>query len=236
MPAAPLPPAKPRVDVRALSLTQLQTLAARGSRRARAELEGRMRAAGAVATPAAPARPTAMPAAAAAHTLTVRAEGAAPRPAATPTPAPTRPPLSATERAMPALDLPRPPPEQLAERLQLIAQQDETRARADGPPRLVGLVLIAWGVLLTLGGLLMATRGGGLYYLVCGLGTAAVGWLLMQCSRWALALHGALALLALVWAWGGGAQRSLPLALLQAAPVLVAALWMALRPVREPLE
>ena len=40
----PSPASKPSVDVRTLSLTQLQKLADRGSRRARAELEGRRRA------------------------------------------------------------------------------------------------------------------------------------------------------------------------------------------------
>lgn len=37
-------PAKPKIDVRTLTLTQLKMLADKGSRRARAELEGRMRA------------------------------------------------------------------------------------------------------------------------------------------------------------------------------------------------
>ena len=37
----------------------------------------------------------------------------------------------------------------------------------------MGMVLIAWGVLLLLGGLIMATRGGGWYYAGCGLGSAA---------------------------------------------------------------
>ena len=111
------------------------------------------------------------------------------------------------------------------------------RARAGGPPRLVGLVLLAWGALLLLGGLVMLGRGGvALYYLCCGLGAAAVGALLMRRSRWAMALHGALLLLALGWAWAGAARHSLLLALIQAAPLLIPAAWMAVRSVREPLE
>ncbi|HNK53284.1 MAG TPA: hypothetical protein PLB22_07065, partial [Ottowia sp.] len=80
-------------------------------------------------------------------------------------------------------------------------------------------------------------RGGAaLYYLFCGLGAAAVGALLMRRSRWALALHGALLPLALGWAWAGAGRHSLPLSVVQAAPLLIPALWMALRQVREALE
>ena len=79
----PSPASKPSVDVRTLSLTQLQKLADRGSRRARAELEGRMRA-----SPLAAAAPTHAPVTAPPPavrtpppvadipTLTVRAEAA----------------------------------------------------------------------------------------------------------------------------------------------------------------
>jgi len=194
MPNAPQPAAdstRPRVDVRRLSLAQLQKMAEQGSRRARAELEGRMRAAG--ATPPAPAP-------------------AAPPPVAAPQP---RPDLSA--------------------QIELLALQDSQRARADGPPRLVGMVLIAWSALILLGALAMLAHGGGPYYLFCALGAAAVGGLLMRRSRWALALHGALLLVALGWAWRG-AGGSLVTVLVQAAPLLVPAAWMAVRPVREPLE
>ena len=231
--ASPSPSPKPSVDVRTLSLAQLQKLAERGSRRARAELEGRMRATAGAPAPA--VRAAVAPAAAAPPdipTLTVRADAASARPAAPPA-VPPRPAASAPDADLPAA--PRSRHEALAEQLQAIARQDEARARADGPPRLVGLVLIAWGVLLLLGGLAMLGRGGGGYYLFCGLGSAAVGGLLMRCSRWALALHGVLLLLALAWAWqitrGSGG-----LALVQAAPLGIAALWMAVRPVREPLQ
>ncbi|MDO5692634.1 MAG: hypothetical protein Q4G70_09165 [Pseudomonadota bacterium] len=217
-------PAKPSIDVRTLSLTQLQKLAERGSRRAKAELENRMRAAAAVAPPPSTA-PT-------------------PRPPATP-PRPL-PPLLAEHAAMaptvrplsppPADDAaPAGPSAALVEQLELIARQDEARARADGPPRLVGMLLIGWGVLLTLGGLVMLGHGGGPYYLFCGLGSAAVGWLLMQCSRWAMVLHGVLLLVGLAWAWRTG-KAGLLMAFIQAAPLWVSALWMAIHQVREPLE
>ncbi|MCL1960565.1 MAG: hypothetical protein FWG56_02025, partial [Desulfovibrionaceae bacterium] len=138
--------------------------------------------------------------------------------------------------AAPAAGAPGP---SLVERLELIARQDEQRARAADPPRLVGMMLIAWGVLTLLGALVMLARGGGshggLYYLFCALGAAAVGWLLMQCSRWAMALHGALLLAALGWAWHGARGNWLTL-LLQAAPLLIPAFWMAAPQVREPLE
>ena len=90
-------------------------------------------------------------------------------------------------------------------------------------------------LMMLLGGLIMPSRGGGLYYLFCGVGSAAVGWLLMQCSRWAMVLHGVLLLAALAWAWQI-AKGSLGLAVVQAAPVWIAALWLAVRAVREPLE
>ena len=215
--------AKSSVDVRTLSLVQLQKLAERGSRRAKAELEGRMRAA-VPAQPPMAAAPVAAPVA------------PAPRPPPVPIPTLTErapaPPLTA---APPAAEAPPQPHDALVQQLELIARQDEARSRADGPPRLVGMVLIAWGVMMLLGGLIMLSRGGGLYYLFCGVGSAAVGWLLMQCSRWAMVLHGVLLLAALAWAWQI-AKGSLGLAVVQAAPVWIAALWLAVRAVREPLE
>lgn len=114
----------------------------------------------------------------------------------------------------------------------LIERQQLERARQDGPPRLVGLVLLAWGALLGLGGLALLARGGGAYYLLCGLACAGVGALLMRCSRWAMALQALAVLLALAWAWRGA---GMVLAVLQAAPVWLAALWAAVPAVREPL-
>lgn len=230
----PSPASKPSVDVRTLSLTQLQKLADRGSRRARAELEGRMRASALAAAAPTHAPVTAPPPAvrtpppvADIPTLTVRAEAASAQAAR------ALPSLGTPPDATP--DAPRPRHDALADQLQLMAQQDEARERAHGPPRLVGMVLIAWGVMMLLGGLIMLSRGGGLYYLFCGVGSAAVGWLLMQCSRWAMVLHGVLLLAALAWAWQI-AKGSLGLAVVQAAPVWIAALWLAVRAVREPLE
>lgn len=125
------------------------------------------------------------------------------------------------------------PHEALIEQWQLLERQRSAPARSAGPPRLLGWVLILWGALLGFGGLMLLARGGGAYYLSCGLGCGAVGALLARRSRWAMAAHGVLALLALGWAWRGG---SAVLALIQAAPVLVAALWMALPGVRDALE
>ena len=161
-------------------------------------------------------------------------QGAPPPPGPFPTltePAPAVP-LTA---APPEAEAPPQPHDALVQQLELIARQDGARSRADGPPRLVGMVLIAWGVMMLLGGLIMLSRGGGLHYLFCGVGSGAVGWLLMQCSRWAMVLHGVLLLAALAWAWQI-AKGSLGLAVVQAAPVWIAALWLAVRAVREPLE
>ncbi|MFT4195153.1 hypothetical protein, partial [Ottowia sp.] len=145
-------------------------------------------------------------------------------------PQPVPPPATAAAPAPAAA-----PSHRLADQLELIARQDSQRARQDGPPRLVGMVLIAWGALILLGALVMLAYRGGPYYLFCALGVAAVGWLLMRRSRWAMALHGALLLVALGWAWRS-AGGSLATALVQAAPLLIPAAWMAVRPVREPLE
>jgi len=187
---SPAPPpssdaSRQRVDVRGLSLAQLHQLAAQGSQRARAELEGRLRA----------------------------TDSGTPAPAA-------------------ADDAPR---QHLVDRLELIARQDEQRARIGDSPRLAGMVLIAWGLLILLGALVMPARGGGFYYLFCALGVTAVGILLMRCSRWAMALHGALLLAALLWAWRS-AHGNLMTVLMQAGPLLIPSLWMAVPQVREPLE
>jgi len=224
--------ARPSLDVRSLTLVQLHKLAAQGSRRARAELEGRMRAAGSGPAPEAPPAPAAAPTPAMAPAPTAplapaappdRAAArvpAAPRTAAT-SPAPAQPPASD-------------PQLQQAEQLALLARQDEQRERISGPPRLVGLVMIIWGALFLLGSLAMLGHLGGLYYLYCALGSIAIGWLLMRCSRWAMALHGALLLGALGWAFASAG--GIGMALAQAIPLLIPVLWMAVPSVREPLE
>lgn len=211
---------RPRVDPRSLSLVQLHRLAERGSRRARAELEKRLRA----------------------QAVLSMQEGQLPQSPASKagSPAASSPPDSSSAfAALPPRTLPAAatsgadPTQALIDQLQLVEKQEQDRARADGPPRLVGLVLSVWGALVGLGGLMVLSRGGGGYYLLCGVACAAVGALLMRRSRWAFAVHGVLALLALGWAWRGG---SVLLALVQSAPVALAALWMALPAVREPLE
>jgi len=198
--------------VRRLSLTQLHRLAGQGSRRAHAELERRMRAAGA------PAPAASLP---------------APQPARPAMPAPPAQALRPRQDVLPAADGPMAADRAaLVDQWALIERQQIERSRADGPPRLVGLVLIAWGVLLGLGGLALLARSGSAYYLLCGLAAAAVGALLMRLSRWAAPLHGVLIVLMLAWAWrsGNGVQ-----ALLQAAPLWLAAAWFAVPAVREPL-
>ena len=199
-----IPPAPSAPDVRRFSLAQLHRLAEGGSRRARAELERRLREPGPAAAAPAPRAPSV---------------AAAVPGNARPAPAPIA--AAAADGHDARIDS-----WALMERQQLEA------ARQDGPPRLVGLVLIAWGVLLGLGGLALLARGGGAYYLLCGGACAGVGVLLMRCSRWALALQALALLLALAWAWRGG---SVLLAVLQAAPLWLAALWAAVPAVREPL-
>lgn len=227
-------------------MAQLQMLAERGSRRARAELDQRLRnmAPGAspvaAAAPAVPARPPVS--AAATGVAGAQRVAAAPKVPSIPTLTERADDAAAPARTAPAVGVAdvadqgavRRDNEALA--LQLMAQHSSDRVRADGPPRLVGMVLIAWGVLLLMGSLTMITRAAGWYYLYCAVGAAAVGWLLMRCNRWAMALHGALLLVALGWAWRSSATPTLGLALAQSAPLLVAALWMAVRSVREPLE
>lgn len=208
------PPAEPShkhpIDVRTLNVVQLRKLAERGSRRAKAELEGRMRAAASAVLPEPPEPPVPRPAAATAPPAPARAD-----------------PPAAGAQAVPS--------EALLQQLELIAGQNERGVGLDGPPRLVGMALIGWAVLMMLGALLALGHGGGVYYVVCAVGLAAVGGLLLRCSRWALFLHGALALLALGWAWRG-AGGGLVVGVVQAAPVLLPGLWMAARQVREVLE
>ncbi|WP_448254991.1 hypothetical protein [Ottowia oryzae] len=278
MPPAPPPPASPRIDVRSLSVSQLQQLSARGSRRARAELEGRMRA-GEPAGPAtrAPAPRAPAPVAHATRpgpvpgtTLPPAAEQGA-RPLAALSPATRVPPANPptlTERASlnGLTPVPTPPPaptparvasgplqgaaipprgagdeghaavldEALQMRMALIARQEGSGARTSGPPRLLGMALIAWAALLVFGGLVSLRHGSGVYYLFCGASAAAVGWLLMRCKRWAMPVHGVLVLIALGWAWRS--QGSLGVALVQSAALWMPALWMTIRPVREGLD
>lgn len=124
----------------------------------------------------------------------------------------------------------------MIDQLEMIARHDNERAQQDGPPRLVGMVMIAWAALILFGAMATLLYGrGGLYYLYCALGCGAVGWLLMQCSRWALWVHGALLLIAAAWAWSSAKGNSME-AMTQVAFLLIPALWMVAPPVRQPLE
>ena len=214
-PSTSAAPAAP--DVRTLSLAQLHRLAGRGSRRAQAELERRMRAAAAdepAAPRSAPQPPQRVP-----PPSTPSVPGLASRPLREPV-VPAAAPAAAPGSAA------------LVDSWQLIERQQLERARADGPPRLVGRVLMGWGVLLGLGGVALLARSGSAYYLLSGAACAAVGALLMRVSRWAAPLHGVLIVLMLAWAWRGGSGVQ---ALLQAAPLWIAAAWIAVPAVREPL-
>ena len=187
-----------------MGLVQLHKLAGQGSRRARAEIERRLHVApGPDGSPPPQAPRTDAP---------------------TMTPLAPRAPLPADGAAAPAV-----PPIDAWQGIERHAQQ---ASRAAGPPRLLGLVLTAWGVLLALGGLALLARTGSAYYLGCGLACAGVGALLWRQSRWAIAAHGVAVLIALAWAWRSGVA----LALVQAAPLWIAALWLAVPAVREPLE
>lgn len=247
-------------------MAQLQKLAERGSRRAKAELEGRLRALGASPAPQSAPMPLSAPAPLPAAAPRAHVPPAAAHPSRASVPpamadAPARPSAHAAQAAqasaMARTDAAALPAatalagagaaqqnvnaalqgnEALAQQIEMIARQSGDRARADGPPRLVGMVLIGWGALLVLASLTMLTRGAGWFYLFCGAGTAAVGWLLMQCSRWAMAAHGVLLVVGLAWAWGTEPSRNFGFALVQAAPLAIAALWMALRQVRDALE
>ena len=276
MPPAPPPPASPRIDVRSLSVSQLQQLSARGSRRARAELEGRMRASEPprLATPdpaphatrPAPVQGTSLPTAGSQGARPLSALSPATRvPAANPptlterarpsglTPLSPAPPAAPTSNAAPVRGASGPLQgaaiplrdaedeghaavldEALQMRMALIARQEDSGARTSGPPRLLGMVLIAWAALLVFGGLVSLRHGSGVYYLFCGASAAAVGWLLLGCKRWAMPVHGVLVLIALGWAWRS--QGSLGVALVQSAALWIPALWMTMRPVREGLD
>jgi hypothetical protein len=220
--------APPRPDVRTLSLAQLQRLAVRGSRRARAELERRMAGMDARTPPLRSEPPPAAPAprlvtAASLDQMTAQA-------------------ASGANARAPGMTFPgnHDAPPQIPQDAQILhlhslAQQEEARQRAEGPPGLMGMALIAWGALMLFGGLALLTRIGSLYYILSGLACMGIGWLLLRCRRTAIWAHVACAAAALLWAWRGYAGNSAFTALIQSAPIWIAALWIAIPTVREPL-
>ncbi|MDR2990825.1 MAG: hypothetical protein LBU72_02630 [Burkholderiaceae bacterium] len=227
---------KPKIDARELSLAQLHRLAVRGSRRARAELERRMAALDAQDHSEPRSDTTPGPADVAAAPVPQLTSAASLQEMAG---------LAATLRATSgAAGMTFPgnreaPPQDVQEaqilRLQALAQQDEARQRAQGPPELVGMALMAWGALVLLGGLALLTRKGGLYYTLFGLACMVIGWLLLRCKRAAIWVHVACVVTALPWAWFGYPGNTVATALLQSAPIWIAALWIAVPAVREPL-
>lgn len=268
-------PARQTIDVRSPTLVQLKKLTDKGSRRAKAELERRMRAmsAGAPADPPpASARSAAAPPLSAARPFE-SSSGFTPatdfaamlaqptRPADLPLPARTAPAASpaASPFAAPAAP-PRPPAEpprphaaaaagasaaanhpsdELAEKLRLLARQEDARQRSEDPPRLVGMALMAWGGMLFLGGLVVLLssqhRGLGGYYLLGGALCAFVGRLLWQNNRLAIVVHAtaALFMFALSFMWRKDGMLS---TFMQSAPVWAAACWLAVPAVRDPLD
>jgi hypothetical protein len=106
---------------------------------------------------------------------------------------------------------------------------------SSGAPGLMGIVLIIWGTMFLLIGMAMFTRKGALYYILCGLACAGIGWLLLRCKQIAIWAHVACMVLAVSWAWFGYAGGTLGTAVFQSAPIWVSALWIALPSVRERL-
>jgi len=200
----------PQIDVRSLSLTQLQRLATRGSQRARGELERRMAKADAVRRPEVSAPSP--------DNMTAR--NRAPSMAA-----PDRRDAPALSRDAQILQL------------QALAQEDELRERAARAPGLIGMALMAWGMLMLFGGAVMMAHRNGLYYLLFGLACAFIGWLLLRCKRAAIWAQAACVAAALLWAWSNYhyTGNALWLALSQSAPVWIAALWIVVPMVRAPL-
>lgn len=271
-------PARQTIDVRSLTLVQLKKLTDKGSRRAKAELERRMRAmsAGAPADPpSASARSAAAPPLSAARPfesssgftpatdfaamlaqptrpadlpLPARAAPAA-SPAASPFAVPAAPPRPpAVPPVMPAAASAPPaggaaamnhPSDELAEKLRLLARQEDARQRSEDPPRLVGMALMAWGGMLFLGGLVVLLssqhRGLGGYYLLGGALCAFVGRLLWQNNRLAIVVHATAAvfMFALSFMWRKDGMLS---TFMQSAPVWAAACWLAAPAVRDPLD
>lgn len=204
MTASPGPqPARP-VRLDKLSLVELHRRARSGDLRARAELDRLLGLTGNTRRRA----PRTMP-------------GGLPDTGAGPVAADTAAPSAVPDHAR-----------QQAEQLELIARLAEDGGRSGDLPRLIGLIVIAWGVLLAFSGLVLLVDGGSAFYLYCGFACIAVGVLLMRCSWWAAYVHGALLLPALVWAWHGS---GVTMAALQSAPLLIPALWLALPAVRRGL-
>ena len=259
-------PAKPKIDVRTLTLTQLKMLADKGSCRARAELEGRMRA---MESRSSESRSEGR----ASDFLTLPPTGLQPLSAATPPvppvriarpappvrPAPVQAPRQAAAVPPPSLataPLPKAAPAAVAadadaalspevfarlESLRASALQESSRSREQDPPRLVGMVLMSWGGLVGFGGLVMLLagsmyRGNSLYYLIGGLLCGGVGWLLWRCSRMAMAAQAGVVILMLGWALGHTGLSGFFSGLAQAAPLWIPALWLLAPPLRDPLD
>lgn len=223
---------KPKIEVRELSLAQLQRLTVHGSRRARAELERRLAAfdvqgrseprLGAAIEPVRVAAPSAPRLSSAASPQEMAASAAASGAPGTA--------FSGNRQTQPQISQ-----DVQILQLQAQAQQDESRQRAEGPPGLVGMALMAWGALMLLGGLILLQHKGGLYYILFGLACAGIGWLLLRCKRSAIWAHAACIVVALLWAWRSDTGNTIVATLVLSAPIWISALWIAVPPIREPL-
>ncbi len=119
--------------------------------------------------------------------------------------------------------------------LAAISKQEAAQTRANDVPRFIGMVIMAWAVIVALSGLVVLASGRGAYFLFSGIAAGAVGWLLFKLRGMALPLHAVLLLAAFAWAWSGQSATALE-ALIQSMPLLIPAAWMFFPQVREPLQ
>lgn len=81
-------------------------------------------------------------------------------------------------------------------------------SRARLLPTFIGVLLLVLGVVMLVGGLRLVSLGASLYYMLCGLGFAAIGVLLIMGRRFAVWLFTLLLLISTVWAlWEVGLDR-----------------------------
>lgn len=74
-----------------------------------------------------------------------------------------------------------------------------TTPRFSGLAGFIGLVLIAFGLLIGIGGVWLLAIGGSGYYAVLAVGLLITGWMLLRRSRWALPVYAAILAATPVW-------------------------------------
>ena len=82
-----------------------------------------------------------------------------------------------------------------------MSTQGATKNRAGLLPTLVGMVLLALGLVMVTGGVKLAQLGGSFYYGLAGAGFALSGVLLILARRAAIGLYAVLLLVSTLWAW-----------------------------------